>query len=124
MLFIVLSGLITSILLVPLGRFFRSKWSITLAVLPVYLFCYFAVQIPAAAGGEVLLQHTDWVPSLGLNFDFRLDGLSLLFSLLITGIGALIFIYAASYLKGHPYLDRFYGFLCLFMASMLGVVLS
>lgn len=124
MLFIVLLGLITSILLIPFGRFFRSKWCITLALLPISLFCYFAGQIPAVANGNILLQHSDWVPSLGLNFDFRLDGLSLLFSLLITGIGALIFIYASSYLKGHPYLDRFYGFLCLFMASMLGVVLS
>src|SRR5690554_6093464 len=124
MLFIVLLGLITSILLVPFGRFFRSKWSIALAIIPIYLFCYFATQIPVIAAGEVLLQHTEWVPSLGLNLDFRIDGLSLLFSLLITGIGSLIFIYASSYLKGHPYLDRFYGFLCLFMASMLGVVLS
>src|SRR5690554_1734829 len=124
MLFIVLSGLIISILLVPFGRFFRSKWSITLAILPIALFSFFAAQVPAIARGEILLQYTNWVPSLGLNFEFRLDGLSLLFSLLITGIGALIFIYASSYLKDHPYLDRFYGFLCLFMASMLGVVLS
>lgn len=124
MLFIVLLGLITSILLVPFGRFFRSKWCIVLALLPISLFCYFSAQLPAIAAGEILFQHHDWVPSLGLNFDFRLDGLSLLFSLLITGIGSFIFIYASSYLKGHLYLDRFYGFLCLFMASMLGVVLS
>jgi multicomponent Na+:H+ antiporter subunit A len=124
MLFIVLLGLIISIFLVPLGRFFRSKWCVVLAILPIYLFCYFAAQIPAVSSGEVLLQQTSWVPSLGVNLDFRIDGISLLFSLLITGIGSLIFIYASSYLKGHHYLDRFYGFLCLFMASMLGVVLS
>jgi multicomponent Na+:H+ antiporter subunit A len=124
MLFIVLLGFITSILLVPFGRFFRSKWCVALALLPISLFCYFAAQLPAIANGDILLQHRDWVPSLGLDFDFRLDGLSLLFCLLITGIGAFIFIYTSSYLKGHPYLERFYGFLCLFMASMLGVVLS
>lgn len=61
---------------------------------------------------------------MGINLDFRADGLSLLFSLLITGIGALVFFYASSYLKDHPYLDRFYCYLCIFMASMLGVVLS
>jgi multicomponent Na+:H+ antiporter subunit A len=59
-----------------------------------------------------------------LNFDFHLDGLSLLFSLLITGIGTLVFAYASNYVKGHPYLDRFYAYLCLFMAAMLGLVLS
>lgn len=124
MLFVVLLGILASILLVPFGRFFRSKWCIVLALVPATLFCYFAAKLPAIAAGEVILQHHDWVPSLGLNLDFRLDGLSLLFSLLITGIGALIFIYASSYLKDHQYLDRFYGFLCMFMAAMLGVVLS
>src|SRR5690606_31222431 len=51
-------------------------------------------------------------------------GLSLLFALLITGIGTLVFLYASNYLKGHAYLDRFYAYLSLFMASMLGMVLS
>lgn len=124
MLFVVLLGFIASIILVPFGKFFRSRWCIALALVPISLFCYLAVHIPGIATGATLLEHTDWVPSLGLNLDFRLDGLSLLFGLLITGIGSLIFIYSSSYLKGHPYLDRFYGFLCLFMASMLGMVLS
>ncbi len=73
---------------------------------------------------NVFYEQVKWVPSLNINFDFRLDGLSLLFSLLITGIGSFIFIYASSYLKGHHYLDRFYGYLCLFMSAMLGIVLS
>src|SRR5690606_17024435 len=124
MLFVVLLGLIASIILVPFGKFFRSRWCVTLALVPISLFCYFVGHLPAIATGTVLLEHTDWVPSLGLNFDFRLDGLSLLFGLLITGIGSLIFIYSSSYLKGHPYLDRFYGFLCLFMASMLEMILT
>jgi len=64
------------------------------------------------------------VPSLGINLDFKLDGLSLLFALLITGIGACIFFYANAYLKGHRYIDRFFGYLCLFMSAMLGLVLS
>ncbi len=124
MLFTVLSGLITSGLLIPFGRFIRSKWSSVLAILPILLFCYFAAHIPTISRGSILYEHLPWVPSLMINFDFRLDGLSLLFSLLITGIGSFIFIYASSYLKGHEYLDRFYGYLCLFMSAMLGVVLS
>jgi multicomponent Na+:H+ antiporter subunit A len=43
---------------------------------------------------------------------------------MITGIGTLVFLYTSYYLKGHGYLDRFYGYLSMFMASMLGVVLS
>jgi multicomponent Na+:H+ antiporter subunit A len=124
MLFVVLSGLLTSCLLIPLGKYFRSKWSFLLSILPALLFCYFAAQIPAIANGQLFLESNKWVPSLAINLDFRLDGLSLLFSLLITGIGTLIFVYASSYLKGHHYLDRFYGYLCLFMSAMLGLVLS
>lgn len=124
MLFIVLSGLLLSVLLIPFGKFFRSRWSALLSILPVALFICFLVYIPAVSHGSVITESYTWVPSLGVNASFRLDGLSLLFSLLITGIGALIFIYAHSYLKGHKYLDRFYGYLCLFMSAMLGLVLS
>jgi multicomponent Na+:H+ antiporter subunit A len=124
MLFIILVGLITSCLLIPLGKYFRSGRSILLTAVPVVLFCYFVSHIPAISAGNLLFESSRWVPSLGINFDFRLDGLSLMFSLLITGIGSLIFIYASYYLKGHQYLDRFYGYLCLFMSAMLGVVLS
>lgn len=53
-----------------------------------------------------------------------LDGLSLLFALLITGIGVFIVIYSGGYLKGHPDLSRFYLVVLLFMASMLGLVLA
>ena len=124
MLFTVLSGLITSSLLIPFGKFFRSKWSAVLAILPIVLFLFFASYIPAVNNGQIFYEHVNWVPSLKINFDFRLDGLSLLFSLLITGIGSFIFIYASSYLKGHQYIDRFFGYLCLFMSAMLGIVLS
>src|SRR5690606_12269977 len=74
--------------------------------------------------GTNFVQHFNWVPSLGIDFDFRLDGLSLLFSLLITGIGTAIFFYGRTYLKGHLYFDRFFGYLLLFMSAMMGVVLS
>src|SRR5690606_17155709 len=108
---------ILALFLIPFGRMIRSRWWIALALLPISLAAWFILRIPAVAGGEIILQQREWVPSLGLNFSFRLDGLSLLFSLLITVIGALIFIYTSSYLRGHHYLDRFYGYLSLFMAS-------
>jgi hypothetical protein len=45
-------------------------------------------------------------------------------ALLITGIGAGVFLYAASYMAGHPLLHRFLATLTLFMAAMLGAVPS
>ena len=65
-----------------------------------------------------------WVPSLGLSLSFRLDGLSLLFATLITGIGTLVVLYAARYLEKHHHAGRFQVSLFAFMGSMLGVVLS
>jgi multicomponent Na+:H+ antiporter subunit A len=65
-----------------------------------------------------------WVPSLGINLSFRLDGLSFLFACLISGIGALIQIYALSYLRGKSSRFSFHLYLTLFMLAMLGVVMS
>lgn len=124
MLFTVLLGLITSSLIVPFGRFVKTKWGIILAFIPLLLFLYYLQYIPLISWDKSYVQHIDWIPSLGVNFDLRLDGLSLLFSLLITGIGTCIFFYAKSYLKNDPYIDRFFGYLCLFMSAMLGLVLS
>ena len=59
-----------------------------------------------------------------MSLSFNLDGLGLLFAILITGIGALIVLYASRYLEGHPHAGRFYASLFAFMGAMLGVVLS
>lgn len=95
-----------------------------LALLPLGLAVYFASLLPDVVGGQTLRHSLVWVPSLGVNFSFYLDGLSLLFALLITGIGTFIVIYSGGYLKGHPDLGRFYLVILLFMASMLGLVLA
>ena len=51
-------------------------------------------QAQAVFNGETIIQTWSWLPQLGIDLSFRLDALGLLFSLLITGIGTLIFIYA------------------------------
>nr|WP_167390972.1 hydrogen gas-evolving membrane-bound hydrogenase subunit E [Vibrio hangzhouensis] len=65
-----------------------------------------------------------WVPSLGLNLSFRLDGLSFLFACLISGIGTLVQVYALAYLKSYKNRFSFHCYLTAFMLAMLGVVLS
>ena len=94
-----------------------------LALLPLGWFIYFLNHSAALADGPVR-QAVAWVPSLAIEFSFYLDGLSLLFALLVSGIGVFILIYASAYLRDHPQLGRFYGFILLFMASMLGLVLA
>ena len=94
------------------------------ALLSLALFAVFASQASAVANGPPLRLAWDWVPSLGISLSFLLDGLSLTFALLITGIGALVFLYANTYLAGHPLLGRFFLFLTGFMLAMLGLVLA
>jgi multicomponent Na+:H+ antiporter subunit A len=67
---------------------------------------------------------SEWVAEFGLVLSFRADGLGLLFALLISGVGTLVFVYAGGYLKGNPNLGRFYAWLAVFMAAMIGVALS
>lgn len=95
-----------------------------LALLPLSLAGYFFSFSAAIAGGENLAVALAWVPSLSIRLSFYLDGLSLLFSLLILGIGAVVLIYAGAYLHGDTRLGRFYFWLLFFMGSMLGVVLA
>ncbi len=89
----------------------RATW-----LLPFALFALF-LWLPGQAGFAL-----DWVPALGIELAFRLDGLNRLFLLLITGVGALVFFYAPGYLKGDPRLPRLMSLLIVFMLAMIGAV--
>ena len=120
----VLSGFVIALIAPWLYRVAHQSTGWLLAIFPSILFAYFLRNLELIGGGDVVRVSYAWVDSLGMNLSFYLDGLSLLFALLITGIGALVLVYAAGYLKDHSQLGRFYGFLLMFMASMLGVVLA
>jgi multicomponent Na+:H+ antiporter subunit A len=95
-----------------------------LAILPAALTLYLASLLPLAAVGQPAAFSIPWSPELGLFFSLRADGLSLLFALLISGVGTLVVLYAGAYLKGHPDLGKFYAWLFVFMGSMLGLALA
>lgn len=120
----VLSGFLLALIAPWIYRIARGATGWLLAIFPSILFAYFLRSVEVITGGDAVRVSYPWVASLGINLSFYLDGLSLLFGLLITGIGALVLVYTGGYLKDHPHLGRFYGFLLMFMASMLGVVLA
>lgn len=80
--------------------------------------------IPGVWGGAVVVQHIAWLPSAGLNANFMLDGLGLLFALMILGIGLLVIVFAHFYLAAHEPKPPFFGYLLAFQGAMLGIVLS
>ena len=91
--------------------------------LPAVLFLYFLGLVPQIAEAPQV-RGIEWVPSLGIGLSVLLDGLSLTFALLITGIGTAVTLYSARYLGQHPDYPRFVAYLMLFMVGMLGLVLA
>ncbi|MFI5445174.1 monovalent cation/H+ antiporter subunit A [Polaromonas sp. UC242_47] len=79
---------------------------------------------PQLAGGKVLRQEIEWLPALGLNLVFRMDGFAWLFCMLVLGIGALVVLYARYYMSASDPVPRFFSFFLAFMGAMMGVVLS
>lgn len=93
---------------------------------PISIFLYLLiVYLPAISQGDTLISTLAWIPSLDINLVFYVDGLSLTFGLIITGIGALVTLYSIFYLsKEREALNNFYVYLLLFIGSMLGLVFS
>ena len=106
-----------------LHRLLRGATGWVLATLPLGLTIWFATLLPRISDGAIL-ETIRWAPSIGLELAFRIDGLSLLFLLLVGGIGALVLVYAGGYLHGHPHEGRFFAFILFFMGSMIGLVAS
>ena len=122
--FSVLTPFVGAALVALASRFGRSHsaWAAGAVTLTALLWLAPSLHLPF--DGVTLVQQYDWIPALGLNLAFRLDGLSLLFAGLILGIGLLIVLYARYYLSERDSMGRFYSYLMLFMGSMLGIVLS
>jgi len=122
--FAVLTPFFGAALVAWASRFGRSHsaWAAGAVTLASILWLAPSFSLPFA--GTTLIQQHDWMPALGLNLAFRLDGLALMFAGLILGIGLLIILYARYYLSERDSMGRFYSYLMLFMGSMLGIVLS
>lgn len=107
-----------------LYRRLGERAGLILALLPLALFSWFIAHYPQVAAGEAVRQGLVWVPSMGVSFSFLLDGLALTFALIITLVGAAVFLFAGEYMHGSADTGRLYGWLAAFMTSMLGVVLA
>ncbi|WP_419886905.1 Na+/H+ antiporter subunit A [Neobacillus niacini] len=122
----IVAPLVLSVFIPVFYRIFRhihTGWFVL--PLPILLFVYFLTFLPETMRGKSFIESMNWIPSLGINFTAKVDGLGLLFALLITGIGALVVLYSIYYLaKTKEKLNNFYVYLLLFMSAMLGVVLS
>lgn len=121
---ILITALAASPLPLLLQRYGRGYAALASALVMATCLALLAPLVMPVMEGATLLTSIAWLPDWGLTLSLRLDGLGLMFSLLILGIGLLVTLYAYYYLPLHDRLGRFYTLLLLFMAAMLGVVLS
>jgi multicomponent Na+:H+ antiporter subunit A len=100
----------------PMGRAARAGFVLLpAAALGLVLWVVLGLDLPV--GG-----HLSWVPALGIEYAWRIDGLTALMLLMITGIGTAVFVYAGGYLADDPQQGRLYVLLTLFMLAMIGCV--
>ncbi len=88
------------------------------------MFVWLLTFLPAVSQFGAISASVPWVPQLGLSLSLYLDGLSLMFSLMVVGIGAMIVIYTGYYFEDADELGRFYVRLLAFMSAMLVLVLA
>jgi multicomponent K+:H+ antiporter subunit A len=121
---------ITAILLIGVlvpvitERFGRNVNTLFTMLAPGIALAYIITLLPGVLAGNVVIEYLEWIPAIGLTLSMRLDGLALMFALLILGIGLLIILYARYYLSEKEAVGRFFAYLILFMTAMLSIVLS
>jgi NADH-quinone oxidoreductase subunit L len=107
-----------------------NRWGHLLGVaMPVAAFVYGVIAFFTLLGASHRSQDVhlySWIPVAGfqVNMNLLVDQLSICFVLLITGVGSLIIIYSVGYMSHDPERRRFFGFMNLFLAAMLLLVLG
>ncbi len=99
--------------------------STTMVLISFVISVYFFAQI-LTTGQAIEVHLFDWMKLKNFSVDlgFRLDQLSILWLLFVTGIGALIHLYSMGYMKGDRHIDRFFAYLNLFIFFMLVLVMG
>lgn len=98
---------------------------VVMALAPASAFVYALWSAPAVLSGKTPETVVSWIPALGLDIAVRLDTLSWLMLLIVSGVGVAVFIYCSAYFaKEASGLSRFAGVLTAFAGSMVGLVVA
>lgn len=124
MITVIITLLLLSLVSVPVHQLYPKHSGNWLSLFPLGIFVFALSKLNQVIEQGVLVEQVRWIELLNLNFTLRLDGLSIFFVLLISGVGFLIFNYANGYLKEDKNKGLFYLYLSLFTTAMLGVVMS
>ena len=121
---ILLPFIAAAIILIFVKNNVRSRIGWFVLIVPTILFIFLLRKVPDIANGNTFSAEINWIPSFDISFSTYLDGLNMIFGLLISGIGILVVLYSIYYLSTEKSVKHFYIYLLMFMGSMLGVVFS
>ena len=114
-----------SLVLAPLARLLGRRVFFVAALVPFAAFVHAIAVGPAIVGGRVLSERYAWIPELDFAIAVRLDTLSWVLALIVTGVGSLVLLYCVRYFRADEAdLGRFAAILLAFAASMYGLVLA
>ncbi|MEX1162715.1 MAG: hydrogen gas-evolving membrane-bound hydrogenase subunit E [Nitriliruptor sp.] len=113
---------LTPLLVRGLGRDAGYVGAAVLAGIAVWL----GASTPTVLGGEAVTAEVRWIPQVDISFTLRMDGIGLLFALIVLGIGAVVLAYAARYFgrDQRRKASRYLALLTFFAGAMLGLVLA
>ncbi|MFJ7567335.1 monovalent cation/H+ antiporter subunit A [Herminiimonas sp. NPDC097707] len=121
---IVVAPFIGSVIAACMPANARNRESILAGGIALFGLLVSAYLYQQVGSGEVIRYQAAWMPTFGVDFVLRMDGLAWLFVMLVLGVGLLVVLYARYYMSEQDPVPRFFSFLLAFMGSMLGVVLS
>ena len=117
-------GFLGAALAPRLSRYLPKLSGLLFAAIPLAHFLFLLKLTPDIMGGKNFNVALPWIAAQNIALSFRIDSLSLLFALLVSGIGVLIVLYGAAYFKDDPKLGKFYGLILCFFTAMQGLVTS
>ena len=121
--FVIVLHALTAVVAPPLVRVLGPRVFLVAALPLGTTAAWTLARTPGILRGRPVEVSVPWVPALDIVLDFRVDALSVAMVLLVSGVGAVIFCYAAAYFhRGERALGRLAGVLVLFAAAMFGVV--
>lgn len=119
---------VASLLLPLLVSWIGARAFAVAALVPAAAFVHLIALTPQVLAGSddsalIPRESIDWIPQLGLSLSFRLDELSWLLALIVTGVGALVLLYCRWYFRGSKEgIGQFAAVLLAFAGAMYGLV--
>ena len=125
MLALLVAFLGVSLVVPALTRALGVRIFLLVALVPVAAFGYTLTQTPVVVAGNYSVETLPWIPQLQLDLTVRVDTLSWLLALIVTGVGALVILYCTKYFTdSEDGLGRFAAALLAFTGAMYGLVIA